>query len=177
MRTMPALHPRHHLVAALHARGVCYLAPTPVGDEPAMGDEALILGLANGGDARLRFALAALLLRQPHLGALACALADAQADTATSEWIINQHVAAMYLQFVWAHRLRDSYGEPLRLEPRYFRIMGLETPETNHGEIGLWQLCQRSEFNDWDTYMDLSDQLIECGCEPEWLNREVRSHV
>jgi hypothetical protein len=40
------MFPREHLVAALHARGICYLAPSPHGDEPPLTDEELIVGLA-----------------------------------------------------------------------------------------------------------------------------------
>ena len=53
---------RDHLVAALHARGICYLAPSPQGDEPALTDDELLIGLASSNDARVRFALAGLLL-------------------------------------------------------------------------------------------------------------------
>ena len=35
---------RDDLVAALHTRAVCYLAPTPLGDEQPLSDDALILG-------------------------------------------------------------------------------------------------------------------------------------
>ena len=53
---------REDLVAGLHARGVCYLAPTPHGDELNLNDDELIVGIAQAEDARLRFGLAALFL-------------------------------------------------------------------------------------------------------------------
>ncbi len=61
---MELVRDRDRLVAALHARGIDYLAPSDAEGEP-LSDEELIASLASGDDPRLRSALTALCLLHP----------------------------------------------------------------------------------------------------------------
>jgi hypothetical protein len=105
---------RDEIVAALHARGVCYLIPTPTGGERPMNDEQLILALASSKDARLRFSLSALLVRNPPLAELAAPLVETMAPKVSDE-IKKQYAAAMYLQRLWASKLKARFGKTARI--------------------------------------------------------------
>ncbi|MCL5994811.1 MAG: hypothetical protein M1546_02005 [Chloroflexi bacterium] len=159
---------RDDLVAGLHARGVCYLAPTPNGDEtPLTGDE-LIAGIAQADDARLRFALAGLFLLHPELAAQAASLVDAAGapplpESARDE-IRKQYVAAMYLQRLWRTHLRLHFGEAPLIPEHFIQEMGLPLPNVMHGELGLRTLCERSPYNDWSSYQQVIDLLSSQPC-------------
>jgi hypothetical protein len=159
---------REELVAALHARGLCYLAPTPRGDERPLDDDELIAGLAASPDARLRFALAALLLAHPALAERAAALVQGQAsfalDDAARAEIRKQYLAAMYLQRMWRTRLRMHFGETPLIQERFAREMGLPPADAMFGELGLRALTERSAYNDWSSYEQVVDLLCEQPC-------------
>ena len=103
---------RDDLVAGLHARGVCYLAPTPAGDERVVTDEELILGLAWSKDSRLRFALVALLLRHPMLSDVVERLCAQAHPAAVLGELRKRYLAALYLQRLWRTRLRLAFSLP-----------------------------------------------------------------
>jgi hypothetical protein len=154
---------RDDLVAGLHERGVCYLAPTPHGDELALGDDELIVGISQAEDARLRFGLAALFLVRPDLAARAVELESALPVAARDE-LRKHYVAAMYLQRLWRTHLRLQFGE-LPLIPEHFtQEMGLPAPEQMHGELGLRLLCERSSYNDLSSYQQVIDLLANQPC-------------
>lgn len=159
---------REELVAALHARGLCYLAPTPRGDERPLSDDELIAGLAASPDARLRFALAALLLAHPALAERAAALIQGQVplalDEAARAEMRKQYLAAMYLQRMWRTRLRMHFGETPLIPERFAREMGLPPADAMFGELGLRALTERSAYNDWSSYEQVVDLLCEQPC-------------
>jgi hypothetical protein len=149
---------RDDLVASLHARGVCYLTPTPHGDETPLSDDALIAGIAQADDARLRFALAGLFLLHPDLAARAIQLEPALLGAARDE-LRKQYVAAMYLQRLWRTHLRLQFGETPLIPEHFTQEMDLPAPDLMHGEMGLRQLCDRSPYNDWSSYQQVIDLL------------------
>jgi hypothetical protein len=165
------IFPREHLVAALHARGICYLAPSPQGDEPPMTDEDVIIGLAASRDGRLRFALAALLIVHPVLAGVAARLVETRSGASAlrpPEWawdeIRRQYVAAMYLQRMWRTRLSLCLGERPLIPERFSVELGLPAADTMYGEMGLRTLTDRSPFNDWSSYEQVIDLLCEQPC-------------
>ena len=158
-------HTRDDLVAGLHARGVCYLTPTPHGDELALNDDMLIAGIARAEDARLRFALAGLFLMHPDLAERASAL-DATLSGADQSELRKQYVAAMYLQRLWRTHLRLQFGDKPLIPERFTTEMGLPAPDVMHGEYGLRLLCDRSAFNDWSSYQQVIDLISNQPCAP-----------
>jgi len=170
----PIAPERDDLVAGLHARGVCYLAPTPHGDERELSDDELIAGLAQSHNARLRFALAALFLAHPELAERAAAIDPALSGPARRE-LRKQYVAAMYLQRMWRSRLRAYFGEQPLIAPRFTSVEDSPTGETlagpddMHGKRGLRQLCEASAFNDWSSYEQVVELLLNQPCGPENL--------
>lgn len=158
--------PRDHLVAALHARDVCYLAPTPTGDEPELSDEQLMTGLAASKDGRARFALAGLMLRHPELAEAVARLASdpALSDPVRAE-LRKQYAAAAYLQRMWRTRLALCLGVKDTLIPeRFTRELNLPPADDMFGERGLRELCDRSPFNDWSSYEQVVDLLCDQPC-------------
>lgn len=158
---------RDDLVAGLHARGVCYLAPTPFGDERVLGNEDILVGLAESRDARLRFALAGLLLVHPELASIVIGLVEPArtsapiriSDVARRE-LQKQYLAAMYLQRMWRTRLRLALGDT-SLIPNHFTQDGVwPAADAMHGKLGLHQLTENSPFNEWSSY----EQVVELIC-------------
>jgi hypothetical protein len=176
MNLLSTAFDRDEIVAALHARGVCYLVPTPTGGERPMNDEQLILALASSNDARLRFSLSALLVRNPPLAELAASLVETTTPKVSDE-IKKQYLAALYLQRIWASKLKARFGKTARITERFWESMGLSSPDVNFGEIGLWELSQFSEFNDWATYEDVVELLCECPCVSEENIRQALKYV
>ncbi|MCS7056252.1 MAG: hypothetical protein NZM18_08810 [Thermoflexales bacterium] len=165
---------REELVAALHARGLCYLAPTPRGDERPLDDDELIAGLSASPDARLRFALAALLLAHPTLADRTAALIEGKATLVLPEAVraeMRKHyLAAMYLQRMWRTRLRMHFGETPLIPERFTEEMGLPPADAMFGELGLRALTERSAYNDWSSYDQIVDLLCEQPCAtPDFL--------
>lgn len=154
---------RDDLVAGLHARGVCYLTPTPHGDEKPLSDDELIAGIAQADDARLRFALAGLFLVHPELAARAIQLDALLADGARDE-LRKQYVAAMYLQRLWRTHLRLQFGETPLIPEHFTHEMDLPAPDVMHGEMGLRLLCDRSPYNDWSSYQQVIDLISAQPC-------------
>ena len=163
--TNPAIS-RDDLVAGLHARGVCYLAPTPVGDELPVSDDVLSAGLAASPDARLRFSLAALFLRHPGLAEAVERVHVAGLPAAALRELEKHYAAAVYLQRLWRTRLRLAFGETPLLPERYLEAQGLPAPDFMHGEFGLRRLTERGLFNDWSSYEQAVDLLIDQPCGP-----------
>ena len=169
---------RDHLVAALHARGICYLAPSPHGDEPALSDAELIIGLAASKDGRLRFALAGLLLVHPELANLAAHLIDTCDASAIGKpvppaaWdeLRRQYVAATYLQRMWRTRLAFYFGEQPDIPDRFSESLKLPAAGVMHGEMGLRMLTERSPYNDWSSYEQVIDMICEQPCRTEIEN-------
>ncbi|MCW1966859.1 MAG: hypothetical protein KIH69_001910 [Anaerolineae bacterium] len=158
----------HHdlLVAALHERGLCYLAPTPTGDEPSISDDDLILGLSASSEVRVRFALAGLFLLRPQLAELAASIV-AQSPKLPSQMkaeLIKQYVAAMYLQRLWRTRLRLKFGPRALIPERFIKDMGLPSADDMYGEHGLYLLCSRSPYNDWSSYEQVIELLLSQPC-------------
>jgi hypothetical protein len=154
---------RDDLVAGLHARGLCYLAPTPHGDEKSLTDDELIAGIAHADDARLRFALAGLFLLRPDLAARAIAVEPHLPEAARQE-LRKQYVAAVYLQRLWRTHLRLQFGETPLIPARFIEEMDLPSPDVMHGELGLRTLCERSPYNDWSSYQQVIDLLSSQPC-------------
>jgi hypothetical protein len=161
---------RDDLVAALHARGVCYLAPTPLGDERVLSDGELLIGLAQSKDARLRFAVAGLLLVHPELASTVIDLIEPvdtfiqpQLSTLTRRELQKQYLAALYLQRMWRTRLRLALGDT-PLIPEHFTQADGHSPwpaaDAMHGKQGLHQLTESSPFNEWSSY----EQVVELIC-------------
>lgn len=155
---------RDDLVAGLHARGVCYLAPTPSGDERPVTDEELLLGLAEAKDARLRFSLAALLLRHPMLSVTVEQLCAEPLQARALGELRKQYLAAMYLQRLWRTRLRLAFGDSPLIPERFTAELRLPAPGVMHGELGLRRLTEHSPYNDWSSYEQVVDLLIEQPC-------------
>jgi hypothetical protein len=101
---------RDNLVDGLHAAGIHYLGgghvPPPA--QSVAPIEALIAGLARSGDARLRTALVALLLHNPHHAPAALRLAQTLDDPWAARYIRVSVLAAAALQHTWAFSL-DLY--------------------------------------------------------------------
>ncbi len=159
---------RDDLVAGLHERGVCYLAPTPTGDERRMADEELLIGLAQTKDARLRFALAGLMLVRPQLAEVCAALIELRhmqflPKTIQAE-LQKQYLAAMYLQRMWRTRLRMAIGEQPLIPERFVQELNLPSADTMHGEMGLHHLTHSSPFNEWSSYQQVVDLICDQPC-------------
>jgi len=159
---------RDHLVAALHARGICYLAPSPHGDEPALTDDELLVGLASSSDARVRFALAGLLLAYPELAERAAAIIERQTPVTISDAVraeMKKHyLAAMYLQRMWRTRLRLHFGPRPLIPERFTAELGLPPADAMFGELGLRALAERSVYNDWSSYEQVVNLLCDQPC-------------
>jgi hypothetical protein len=155
---------RDDLVAALHQRDVCYLAPTPLGDERPLSDTDLIVGLARTKDARLRFALAGLLLIHPELAPTVNHITQNMTDPATRAELRKHYLAAMYLQRMWRTRLRQTFGESPLIPEAFTQELSLPAPEVMHGELGLHRLTENSLFNDWSSYQQVVDLICEQPC-------------
>lgn len=164
---------REHLVAALHARGLCYLAPTPIGNEPPLSDDELIIGLAGSRDARLRFALAGLLLLHPHLAERVAAIvadygdalrANGSAEASLIAELKKQYLAAMYLQRMWRTRLAMYLGDKPLIPERYTSELNLPAADVLYGEMGLRALTERSPYNDWSSYEQVVSLLCDQPC-------------
>ena len=177
---------RDHLVAALHQRGICYLAPSPHGDEPALSDDELLIGLATSKDGRLRFALAGLLLVHPDLAENLAALVETRIykpggpmtpelsvlpgaalvalQPTIAEDLKKQYLAAMYLQRLWRTQLRLRFGESPLIPDRFTHEMNAPGADTMYGEMGLRALTEGSMFNDWSSYQQVVDMICEQPC-------------
>jgi hypothetical protein len=167
----PPATSRDDLVAGLHARGVCYLAPTPHGDERMVSDDELIAGLAASDNARLRFSLAALFLARPELAERAAELAPVLPAPAGRE-LRKQYAAAMYLQRMWRTRLVAQFGATPWIPERFTSAVdspvgaALPGPGEMHGKLGLRRLCEDSVYNDWSSYEQAVELLCNQPCGP-----------
>lgn len=190
---------REDLVAALHARGLCYLAPTPSGHESPLTDDELILGLATSPDARLRFALAGLLLLYPHQAERVAELIEKRSSTATGAINSNsnsngngaaphaqdpvvvelqkQYVAAMYLQRMWRTRLNMQFGETPLISERFIAALNLPAADAMFGEMGLRTLTDRSAYNDWSSYEQVVNMICDQPCSDDDIENRQSSIV
>jgi hypothetical protein len=130
---------RDRLVAALRDRGVDYLMPEDAAGEP-LGDEALIASLAANEDPRLRQALIALFMLEPHLAEHVPAIAE-QLDEPSRIELIAHYMAAVYSQSMWRIRL-DNYLPPTPDLPDFFsEQFQLPSPDDEYGKAGLYALA------------------------------------
>src|ERR1051325_7042018 len=134
---------REQLVAALREQGVDYLAPSDAVGGP-MDNQSLLASLAGHTEPRLRQALIALFLVQPHLASQVPALRG-QLDPATEDRLAVYYMAAVYLQRIWEFRLRRDLPRYAVLPDYFSAEMGLPPPAANHGELGLRALAEREE--------------------------------
>jgi hypothetical protein len=136
---MALVRDRERLVAALHERGVGYLAPRHARGEP-VDDQTLIASLAASEEARLRQALIALFLLQPRLAPLVRELQPRLSPPVEVE-LVAHYMAAVYLRQIWAVRLKHYL--PLLPElPDYFsQQLQLPSPHDRYGEAGLHALA------------------------------------
>ncbi len=160
--------PRDHLVAALHQRGICYLAPSPHGDEPHLNDDELLIGLAGSKDGRLRFALAGLLLVHPELVENLIAIVEthtsAPINAPIAQELKRQYVAAAYLQRMWRTRLNQRFGDTPLMEDRFTGELNLPASGMMNGKLGLRTLTDASLFNDWSSYEQVVDMICDQPC-------------
>jgi len=160
--------PRDHLVAALHQRGICYLAPSPHGDEPHLNDDELLIGLAGSKDGRLRFALAGLLLVHPELVENLIAIVETHTIAPINAPIVQelkrQYVAAAYLQRMWRTRLNQRFGDTPLMEDRFTGELNLPASGMMNGKLGLRTLTDASLFNDWSSYEQVVDMICDQPC-------------
>ncbi len=159
---------RDHLVAALHQRGICYLAPSPHGNEPHLSDDELLIGLAGSKDGRLRFALAGLLLVHPELVETLVAIVDTPHSPPTNAVIAielkRQHVAATYLQHMWRTRLDQRFGKLPLIKDCFTHELNLPASDAMYGKLGLRTLTDASVFNDWSSYEQVVDMICDQPC-------------
>ena len=79
----------------------------------------------------------------------------------------------MYLQRMWRTRLRMRFGDqPLILErytPAAESPTGtpLPAPDEMHGKLGLRRLCDDSPYNDWSSYEQVIELLMNQPCGPD----------
>jgi hypothetical protein len=164
------IFPRDTLVAALHHRGICYLAPSPSGDEPVLSDAEMLVGLAGSRDGRLRFATAGLLLVHPELAQTAEHLVASHdlpgVTVPDAAWVElrKQYIAAVYLQRMWRTRLQQTFGPLQDIPERYTTELNLPPAAAMHGEYGLRMLTDNSLFNDWSSYDQVVDMICEQPC-------------
>ena len=133
------------LVDGLRAYGVRYFTADPKSPnltrEP-VSPERLLAGLAQARDARVRCAIAALLLVRPDFAVLMPGVVDALPEPARGV-LIEAYVAAVYLQRAWRTRLRRYFGEQPELPARWVAELGLPSPDDRHGRTGLVALRAR----------------------------------
>ena len=146
------------LVAALHERGVHFLAPSDArpGSEP-VGDLALIACLASHDQPRLRTALAALFILHPELADQLDAL---QLPPAAQTELRIQYTAAACLQRMWSIRLGFYLGEVSLLPDRYSAGLGLPPVNAHYGKLCLHTLAARQPFDQLSAYDSLMSLLF-----------------
>ncbi|MCO5244339.1 MAG: hypothetical protein M9927_11020 [Anaerolineae bacterium] len=146
------------LVAALHERGVHFLAPSDArpGSEP-VGDLALIACLASHDQQRLRTALAALFILHPELAGQLDAL---QLPPAAQTELRTQYTAAACLQRMWSIRLGFYLGEVSLLPDRYSAGLGLPPVNAHYGKLCLHTLAARQPFDQLSAYDSLMSLLF-----------------
>lgn len=146
------------LVAALHERGVHFLAPSDArpGSEP-VGDLALIACLASHDQPRLRTALAALFILHPELAGQLDAL---QLPPAAQTELRTQYTAAACLQRMWSIRLGFYLGEVSLLPDRYSAGLGLPPVDAHYGKLCLHTLAARQPFDQLSAYDSLMSLLF-----------------
>ncbi len=163
---IPLVQSRETLVAELRERGVDYLMPTDAKIEQPIDDESLIAGLATHNDPRLRQALIALFLLQPHLAPLVLRVRD-ELDPKAAQELTAFYMAAVYLQSMWRIRL-GLYLDSITELPDYFSMeLGLPDVNDEYGKVGLYDLAEwhRSHspypFNHLSEYEGAADLLFQ----------------
>ena len=133
------------LVAALREYGVRYFTADPSEPHPRhepIPPQQLLAGLAQAESARVRHAIAALLLVRPELATLVPGVAETLPDGA-KDVLIHGYVAAVYLQRAWRTRLRRYLGAQAELPPLWIEQQGLPNPDERLGRAGLSALRTR----------------------------------
>ena len=131
---------REQLVAALHERGVNWLAPSDARGE-SIPDAALIVSLASHDDPRLRAALTGLFVLYPEL-ALCLTEALRPLTLAVHDELMARYMAAVYLQRFWRTRLGLYLGSFIELPDLYSKTLGLPDAKEGFGKIGLHMLAE-----------------------------------
>ena len=132
--------PPAHLLAELNRLGLHFVVGSlPEREERALAPGELIAGLVNQSDARLRLALIALFLYEPHI-----ARAVPEALRALSAYGKTQlklfYSAARMLQFLYAPRLRPFIGDWYDLPDLFAADLGLS--QTKNEAYQLKELSQ-----------------------------------
>lgn len=157
---------REALVAELRERGVDYLMPSDATIEQPLEDESLIASLAAHSDPRLRQALIAIFLLQPHLAPIVPRLRNELESKAAQE-LTAFYMAAVYLQSMWRIRL-DLYLDSFDELPDYFSTeLGLPDVNDEYGKVGLYELAEWHKslspypFNHLSEYEGVADLLFQ----------------
>lgn len=146
------------LVAALRKRGVRFLAPSDAqpGAKP-IGDLELIACLASHDHPRLRLALAALFIVNPHL---ADQLETLDLPPLTQNELRTQYTAAACLQRMWSIRLGFYLEEFWLLPDLYSASLGLPPVDAHFGKLCLHTLAARQPFDQLSAYDGLMSLLF-----------------
>jgi len=160
------VHSREALVAELRERGVDYLTPTDARLDQPIDDESLIASLASHPDPRLRQALIAVFLLQPHLAPFVPRLQN-KLETKAAQELTAFYMAAVYLQSMWRIRL-SHYMESITELPDYFSVeLGLPHVNDEYGKVGLYELAEWHanqspyRFNHLSEYEGVADLLFQ----------------
>lgn len=132
--------PPSHLLAELNRLGLHFVVGSlPEREERALAPGELIAGLVNQSDARLRLALIALFLYQPHIaGAVPEALKALSAYGKTQLKLF--YSAARLLQFMYCSELQSLISDWCELPDFYSVNLGLS--QANGQEYPLQELAQ-----------------------------------
>jgi len=167
---------RERLVTALQENGICFLAGGTEGGESAgLSPTALIAGLANDSDPRLRLALTALFLLHPDWAEYVPGVV-ATLDEAAARELQARYMAAVYLQRLWRTRLGFYLGDFRVLPDLYSRLLGLPPADERYGKTGLVALAEwharhsAYPFNRLASYRKAADLLFG------QLKAEARQH-
>ena len=131
------------LVYELHRREVRYLTGTvDPGDGAPLEDEYLLAGLAIESNARMKWALVALLLQRPQLAGSAAGALELL-DAEAKEIFKVYYASACYLQSAYSNEL-NTYLPNASIIPDLFSVE-FDIPPQHSAEIKLKALAQQHE--------------------------------
>jgi len=157
---------RETLVAALRERGVDYLTPSDAKLDFPIADESLIVSLVAHPEARLRQALIALFLLQPHLAPLVPPLRDGLEFRAAQE-LTAYYMAAVYLQAMWRIRLKYFFKSFPDLPDYFSAELNLPKAHELYGKAGLYALAEwhanqsTFQFNHLSAYEGVAELIFQ----------------
>jgi len=161
------------LVTELNSLGVRFLSGgDPARTEPALSPAALIAGLAEQEEARVRLALIPLFLVRPALaGAAPAALADLDAPVQVT--LRCFYTAAVLLQQIHAAELRRLLGEQPVLPDHFSGELGLPStgsPQQRLRRLGDRQRALSGLAANWPgTYQHAAERLLrQLKLERQW---------